>query len=92
MSTEPLPIVEAGAVSRLTDGTGVSQLTGSKLVKDIILDFLLALPPALIAINVASLEAATVAPVALIFAIGDVVFRVVYRALLRWAQTPSTIG
>lgn len=91
MPTEPQPIVEAGAVSKLTDGTGVSKITGSKLLKDIVLDFLLALPPALIAINVASLEAATVAPLAVGFAVLDVGFRVVYRALLRWAQTPTTL-
>lgn len=91
MPSEPQPIVEAGAVSKLTDGTGVSKITGSKLLKDIVLDFLLAMPPALIAINVASLEAGLVASTAVIFAVGDVVFRVIYRALLRWAQTPTTL-
>ena len=83
--TAPTP--STGVVSTLTDGTGISALVGSKIVKDVVLDFLLALPPALIAINVTSLEGATVAPLAVAFAVGDVIFRVGYRALLRWAQS-----
>lgn len=87
---DPAPVVTQGAVSTLTDGTGISRITGSKVLKDAVLDFLLALPAALVAINIGSLEAATVAPIAVIFAVGDVILRVVYRALLRWAQTPAT--
>lgn len=85
---DPAPVVAPGAVATLTDDTGISRLTKSKVLKDAVLDFLLALPPALIAINVGSLEAATVMPVAVLFAVGDVGFRVIYRVLLRWAQSP----
>ena len=76
-----------GTVSALTDGTGVSSLARSKIVKDVVLDMLLSLPPALVAINVMSLEAAVVAPAAVAMAAGDAAIRVVYRALLRWAQS-----
>ena len=86
---EPAPVVAPGAVSTLTDGTGISKLLASKVVKDLVLDALLSLPVALIAINVTDLSTATVAPVAVAFAVGDALIRVVYRALLRWAQTPA---
>jgi len=71
----------------LTDGTGVSAITSSKLVKDIVLDFLLALPPALLAVNVTDLSTAVASTGVVIFAVGDVFFRVGYRAALRWAQS-----
>lgn len=86
---DPAPVVAPGAVATLTDGTGISKLLASKVVKDLVLDALLSLPVALIAINVTDLSTATVAPVAVAFAVGDALIRVVYRALLRWAQTPA---
>jgi len=76
-----------GMSGALTDGTGVSALTGSKLVKDVVLDFLLSAPAALVAANVLSLEAAILAPVVVAFGLGDVIIRVGYRAALRWAQS-----
>lgn len=85
MTPSPAPV--NGAVATLTDGTGVSPILGSKLVKDIVLDFLLAAPGALVAVNVANLEQAVAMPVVVGFALGDVVIRVVYRAALRWAQS-----
>lgn len=85
-NNEPAPTT--GAVSALTDGTGISKLTSSKVLKDIVLDFLLSVPAALVAINIGGIETAVAAPVVTAFAIGDVAIRVGYRALLRWAQTP----
>lgn len=74
--------------SFLTDGTGVSKLLASKVLKDIVLDFLLSLPGVFVAINVASLEQALIVPVAVAIGVSDALIRVIYRALLRWAQTP----
>ncbi len=74
-------------VSTLTDGTGVSELLGSKIVKDFVLDALLSVPVSLAVINIGDLQAATAAPIAVAFAVGDALIRVVYRAALRWAQT-----
>lgn len=71
----------------LTDGTGVSAITGSKFAKDFVLDLLLSIPPALVAINVGNLAEAVVMPVAVGFAVADAGIRVVYRAALRWAQS-----
>lgn len=85
----PDPIVTPGAVSTLTDGTGVSKLLASKVVKDLVLDALLSIPVSLVAIHVGDLSTAIAAPVAVSFAVGDSLIRVVYRALLRWAQTPA---
>lgn len=79
---------DTGVSGVLTDGSGIGTFTTSKVLKDVVLDFLLALPPALIAINIGSLDQAVAAPVVVGFAIADVVIRVVYRALLKWAQTP----
>jgi ABC-type antimicrobial peptide transport system permease subunit len=75
------------AASTLTDGTGVSKLLGSKVVKDFVLDALLSMPVSLAVINIGDLHAATAAPVAVAFAIGDGLIRVAYRAALRWAQS-----
>ena len=77
-----------GVTGTLTDGTGISALTSSKFVKDLVLDFLLAAPVALLGVNVLSLDQAVAVPVTVFFALGDSVIRVVYRAALRWAQTP----
>lgn len=76
-----------GVTGALTDGTGVSALTNSKLLKDIVLDFCLSLPVALLAANIMSLESALAVPVAAAFAVGDTAVRVGFRAVLRWAQS-----
>lgn len=82
-----LPPQTTGVVSTLTDGTGISQLLGSKIVKDFVLDALLSLPVSLAVINVNDLSGAVAAPIAVGFAVGDSLIRVVYRAALRWAQS-----
>lgn len=74
-------------VSTLTDGTGVSALVSSKLIKDIVLDALLSIPVSLAAINVTGLDSALAAPLAVTIAVADSLIRVVYRAALRWAQS-----
>ena len=79
---------DTGVSGRLTDGTGIGTFTVPKIIKDLILDALLSVPPALIAINITDVQAATVAPVAVAFAVGDALIRVLYRAALKWAQTP----
>ena len=81
-------MADSGISGALTDGAGIATFTASKLLKDVVLDFLLALPPALVAINIGNLDQAVAAPVIVGFAIADVAIRVVYRALLKWAQTP----
>lgn len=78
---------QTGVVSTLTDGTGISKLLGSKIIKDFVLDALLSLPVSLAVINVNDLSGAVAAPIAVGFAVGDSLIRVVYRAILRWAQS-----
>jgi ABC-type antimicrobial peptide transport system permease subunit len=78
---------DTGLSGTLTDGTGIGTFDVPKVVKDLILDALLTIPAALLAINVANLDQAVVAPVAVAFAVGDSLIRVVYRAALKWAQT-----
>lgn len=82
-----MPEETTGVAGTLTDGTGISQLLASKVIKDLVLDALLSIPVSLAAINVGGLEAAIVAPVAVAIAVADSLVRVVYRALLRWAQS-----
>lgn len=76
-----------GVSGTLTDGSGVSQLLASKVIKDLVLDALLSIPVSLAAINIGGLDAAIAAPVAVAIAIADSLVRVVYRAALRWAQS-----
>lgn len=76
-----------GVVGTLTDGTGVSKILGSKLVKDLVLDFLLAVPAVFIGLNVADLGTALTMPVAVGIGLADAGIRVLYRAALRWAQS-----
>lgn len=78
---------DTGISGTLTDGTGVSSLTVPKVVKDAIADALLSVPGALIAVNVTGLDTALAAPLVAAVAIGDVILRVVYRAVLKWSQT-----
>lgn len=74
-------------VSRLTDGSGVSALTSNKLVKDFVLDVLLAVPAGLLAINVGGVQSALAASAGVAFVIGDAVVKAAYRVGLRWAQS-----
>lgn len=78
-----------GVTGVLTDGTGVSQLLGSKVIKDLVLDALLSIPASLAVINIGGLEAALAAPIAVAIAVADSLVRVIYRAALRWAQSSS---
>jgi ABC-type antimicrobial peptide transport system permease subunit len=80
-------MADTGVSGALTDGTGVSSLTVPKVIKDAIADALLSLPGALIAINVTGLEQALAAPLVVAVAVGDVLIRVLYRTVLKWAQT-----
>lgn len=86
--TPPTPVPQTGGVTGvLTDGTGVSKLLGSKVLKDLVLDFLLSVPVAFIGLEIADLNGALAAPIAVGLAIGDAAIRVLYRGALRWAQS-----
>jgi hypothetical protein len=81
-------MADTGVSGMLTDGSGIGTFNGGKILKDAILDLLLSLPPAFAAISIGNLQSATVAPALVAFALGDVLVRVVYRAALKWAETP----
>lgn len=78
---------DQNAAHALTDGTGISRLTSSKIVKDLVADFLLTSAAAIVAVNIVSIDAALAQPTVLATAIGGALIRVVYRALLKWATT-----
>lgn len=80
-----MPDTTTGAA--LTDGTGVSRLTGSKVLKDLVADFLLTASAALVAVNVIGVDQAIASPTVVGTAVGGALIRVVYRALLKWATT-----
>ena len=82
--TPPTPPVRAGF---LTDGTGISALTGSKVLKDFVADFLLSGSAALVTANILSLNDAVSAPNVAAFAVAGALIRVAYRAILKWATT-----
>lgn len=79
------PAASTGNV--LTDGTGISRLTSSKVVKDLVADFLLTASAALVAVNIMSVDAALAQPTVIATAVGGALIRVGYRALLKWATT-----
>lgn len=80
-----MPDTSIGAV--LTDQTGVSKITTSKVVKDLVADVLLSAAAALVAVNVVSLDGAVAQPTVAAFAIGGAVIRALYRAGLKWATS-----
>ncbi len=73
--------------SALTDGTGISALTGSKLAKDLVADFLLTAAASLAAVNIAGVDQAAAQPFVVATAVGGALIRVIYRAALKWATT-----
>jgi ABC-type antimicrobial peptide transport system permease subunit len=82
-----MPDGTAGVTATLTDGTGISRLLGSKILKDLVLDAVLSAPIALAAVNVNNLESAVAAPLVAFMALGDALIRVGFRAIVRWAQS-----
>jgi len=84
----PITIPEQGAaVGALTDGTGISAITGSKLVKDFVADFLLSAAAALATVNITGLADVVSTPDVATFAIAGAAIRAAYRIVLRWATT-----
>lgn len=77
----------ASAASALTDGTGISRLTSSKVVKDLVADFLLTASAALVAVNIVSVDGAAANPVVVATALIGAVVRVGYRAALKWTAS-----
>lgn len=78
---------DTGISGALTDGTGISNLTVPKVVKDAILDFLLTAPAVFIGLSITNAEQALAAPVAVGLGLLDAAIRVLYRAAVKWAQT-----
>lgn len=81
-----------GVTGALTEGTGVSALTSSKVLKDIVLDFLLTGAAALGAgATLEALDIGTIiaAPEAAGVALFGALIRTLYRAAIRWAQSDS---
>lgn len=81
---------QTGVTGTLTDGTGVSPLTGTKLIKDFVADFLITLAATLgagaglDALDIGGIvEAPNMAGIAILGAF----LRAGYRAILRWTQS-----
>lgn len=80
-----MPATTPGAA--LTDGTGVSALTGSKVLKDLVADFLLTGAAALATAQIVDLGSAFSTPQVAELAVAGALIRVLYRAVLRWSTT-----
>jgi hypothetical protein len=74
-------------VGTLTDGTGISAFTASKVFKDFVADVLLSGAAALAAAQIVDVGSAIQTPEVAAFAIIGAVVRALYRAGLRWATT-----
>lgn len=71
----------------LTDGTGVSRLTQSKLIKDFVVDFLMTIPISLLAVNISSIPQDEAGLLAAFLGLGNALMGAGYRALLKWGQS-----
>jgi len=71
----------------LTDGTGISSITASKVFKDFVADVLMSGAAALIAVNVTSVDSAIAAPAVVVTALAGAIIGAAYRVVLRWATT-----
>lgn len=74
----------------LTDGTGVSPMTGMKVVKDLVLDFLITAAAGLGAgatLDALDLGSIIAAPDLAGIAIAGALIKAVFRAALRWASS-----
>ena len=76
-----------GAGGFLTDGTGISAITGSKLLKDLVADILLSGAAALVAVQITDVGSAVAQPQILAFALLGAGIRALYRAALRWSTS-----
>lgn len=91
-SPKPSAVAPAqrGVTATLTDGTGISALTGSKVLKDFVLDFLLTAAAALGAgatLDALDIGSIVQAPEAATIAIAGALIRTIYRAAIRWASS-----
>ena len=78
---------QTGVVGTLTDGTGISAITGSKFVKDFVADVLLSGAAALAAAQIVDIGSAIQTPDVVAFALAGATIRAAYRAVLRWATS-----
>ena len=78
---------QSAPVAALTDGTGVSPINLTKLVKDFVADFLLTGAAALATANILDLGAAIDTPDIAALAVAGAAIRAGYRVVLRWATT-----
>lgn len=79
--------IVTGVSGALTEGTGVSPGTLTKLVKDFIVDFLKTAAAVLTAQQIMGVGDALAAPHAAGIAIASAAIGAAYRAVLRWAAS-----
>jgi hypothetical protein len=82
-----MPEATQAAASSLTDGTGVSAITATKLIKDFVADFLLSASAALATAQIFALQDVVQTPEVAGFAVAGAAIRAGYRIVLRWATT-----
>ena len=80
---------DTGISGTLTDGTGIGSFTVPKVIKDFIADALLSAAAALAAAQVVAIPTDQQGTWTAAMAIGGAVIHAAYRAVLKWAQTPS---
>lgn len=80
--------VDTGATGALTDGTGIGTFTVPKVIKDFIVDALLGIAAGLAAVQIVDIPQSSEQASIAAFAVGKAVIQAVYRAVLKWGQTP----
>lgn len=79
---------DTGLSGTLTDGTGIGKFDVPKVVKDFIADALLSAAAALATAQIVGIPQDTATTWTAAMAIGGAVIHALYRAVLKWSQTP----
>jgi hypothetical protein len=79
---------DTGTTGALTDGTGIGTFTAPKVLKDLIVDIALGVAAGLAAVQITEIPQNTENISIAAFAIGKAIIQALYRAVLKWGQTP----
>lgn len=79
---------DTGVTGALTDGSGIGTFTSSKVFKDFVVDVLLSGAVALGSVGIGAIPQDGAQWSVAAVAIGGAVIRSLYRAVLKWGQTP----
>ena len=81
-----VPEATAPVANVLTDGTGVSPITGQKLLKDFVYDLIVGSIAGFATSSYAGVQDVIAAPLPIVFGIANAAIAAIVRIALRWAS------